>query len=55
MYALTIKSAALNGQQLDRPWFTHTEIAKGGKLVLNMGPEPNRNWGSAPDAAPPSM
>jgi putative alpha-1,2-mannosidase len=50
-----IQSATLNGQPLDRPWFTHKEIAKGEKLVLNMGPEPNRNWGSAPDAAPPSM
>jgi predicted alpha-1,2-mannosidase len=50
-----IQSAMLNGQPLERPWFTHTEIANGGKLVLNMGPEPNQNWGSAPGAAPPSM
>ncbi len=50
-----IQSATLNGKPLNRPWFTHTEIANGGKLVLNMGPEPNQSWGSAPDAAPPSM
>lgn len=50
-----IQSATLNGKPLDRPWFTHTEIAKGGRLVLNMGPEPNLHWGSAPDVAPPSM
>ena len=50
-----IQSATLNGRPLDRPWFTHTQIANGGKLVLNMGPEPNQSWGSAPDAAPPSM
>ena len=50
-----IQSATLNGEPLNRPWFTHTEIANGGKLVLNMGPTPNQDWGSAPDAAPPSM
>ncbi len=50
-----IQSATLNGRPLDRPWFAHTEIAHGGELVLNMGPEPNVNWGSAPSAAPPSM
>lgn len=50
-----IQSATLNEEPLNQPWFTHTEIANGGKLVLNMGPAPNRDWGSAPDAAPPSM
>jgi putative alpha-1,2-mannosidase len=50
-----IQSAALNGKALDRPWFSHAEIAQGGALVLVMGPEANRQWGSAPDAAPPSM
>ena len=50
-----IQSATLNGKPLNRPWFTHTDIANGGKLVFNMGPTPNRNWGSAPNAAPPSM
>lgn len=50
-----IQSATLNGKALDRPWFHHEEIAQGGTLVLVMGPEPNRQWGSAPAAAPPSM
>jgi putative alpha-1,2-mannosidase len=50
-----IQSATLNGKALDRPWFGHADIARGGTLVLVMGPEPNRQWGSAPDAAPPSM
>jgi predicted alpha-1,2-mannosidase len=52
---LYIQSATLNGQPLNRPWFSHADIANGGKLVFEMGPTPNRNWGSAPDAAPPSM
>jgi predicted alpha-1,2-mannosidase len=50
-----IQSATLNGKPLNRPWFTHADIANGGKLVFKMGPAPNRSWGSAPDAAPPSM
>lgn len=50
-----IQSATLNGMQLNKPWFEHNEIASGGTLVLVMGPRPNRTWGSAPEAAPPSM
>jgi predicted alpha-1,2-mannosidase len=50
-----IQSATLNGKPLNRPWFTHADIANGGKLVFNMGPAPNQSWGSAPDVAPPSM
>ncbi len=50
-----IQSATLNGKSWNRPWFSHSDIANGGKLVLNMGPVPNKDWGSAPDAAPPSM
>jgi predicted alpha-1,2-mannosidase len=50
-----IQSATLNGKQWNKPWFSHAEMAYGGSLVLNMGPLPNRKWGSAQDAAPPSM
>ncbi len=50
-----IQSATLNGKPWNRPWFSHADIANGGRLVLNMGPRPNKSWGSAPDAAPPSM
>jgi predicted alpha-1,2-mannosidase len=50
-----IQSAELNGKPLNTPWFTHADLVNGGTLVLAMGPQPNRNWGSAPDAAPPSM
>jgi len=48
-----IQSAVLNGRPLTRPWFYHEELVKGGKLVLFMGPEPNKKWGASPDAAPP--
>ena len=50
-----IQSATLNGKPWNKPWFRHADIADGGKLVLTMGPRPNVLWGSAPDAAPPSM
>jgi putative alpha-1,2-mannosidase len=50
-----IQSATLNGKPWNRPWFSHADIVNGGSLVLTMGPQPNKNWGSTPDAAPPSM
>lgn len=50
-----IQSATLNGRPLNRPWFSHDEIAQGATLVFDMGPTPNKDWGGAPDAAPPSM
>ncbi len=50
-----IQSATLNGKPWNKPWFSHADIAAGGRLMLVMGPTPNRAWGSAPEAAPPSM
>lgn len=49
-----IQSARLNGKTLDKPWFTHEELMAGGILELTMGCQPNKTWGSAPEAAPPS-
>ena len=49
-----IQSATLNGQPWDKPWFSHDDIRNGGTLILQMGPRPNKTWGSAPEAAPPS-
>ncbi|MGN6375816.1 MAG: GH92 family glycosyl hydrolase [Sphingomonas sp.] len=50
-----IQSATLNGRPWNKPWFSQSDIADGGKFVFVMGPQPNRNWGSAPADAPPSM
>lgn len=50
-----IQSATLNGRPLNRPWFSHADIANGGHLEFIMGDQPNKDWGAAPDAAPPSM
>lgn len=39
-----ILSAVLNGKKLDKFWFRHSELVKGGKLVLEMGPRPDKEW-----------
>ena len=40
-----IQSATLNGKPLNRSNITHEKITNGGKLVYQMGSEPNKNWG----------
>jgi len=49
-----IQSAMLNGHSLDKPWFTHSDLMKGGTLKFVMGSHPNKEWGSSPEDAPPS-
>jgi predicted alpha-1,2-mannosidase len=39
-----IQSATLNGQPLERWWLRQEEVVKGGRLVLELGPEPNTAW-----------
>ncbi len=50
-----IQSATLNGKIFNRTWISQDEITNGGELVFQMGPEPNKKWGTGKDAAPPSM
>jgi len=40
-----VQSATLNGKPLNQFWFEAKELLKGGTLVLEMGPDPNENWG----------
>lgn len=47
-----IQSATLNGTTWNKPWFSHSDIENGGKLVLVMGNKANKKWGSDPTAAP---
>ncbi len=49
-----IQSATLNGQEWNKPWFSHDDIKNGGKLVLVMGPKANEKWGSDLANVPPS-
>jgi predicted alpha-1,2-mannosidase len=39
-----IQSATLNGKPLTRSWISNAEIVAGGRLVLVMGPQPNKDW-----------
>jgi len=49
-----IQSARLNGRALNRTFLRHAEIAEGGVLELEMGPEPSA-WGTSRQARPPSQ
>jgi predicted alpha-1,2-mannosidase len=40
-----IRSATLNGKELNRAFISHPDIIQGGKLHLVMGDKPNKNWG----------
>lgn len=42
-----VQSAKLNGKVLSDFKFPASELLKGGKLELEMGPEPNKEWGLA--------
>lgn len=47
-----VQSAKLDGVPLDKTWVTESEAQE---LFLVLGPLPNMDWGSAPEAAPPSL
>ncbi len=40
-----IQSATLDGEPLMRPFLSHDQVVKGGKLVFVMGDQPNKEWG----------
>ena len=40
-----IQSANLNGAAIQKPFFDHSALIKGGSLILQMGPSPNKKWG----------
>lgn len=43
--SMYVQSATLNGTRLNSFHFPASELLKGGSLVLEMGPKPNKNWG----------
>jgi predicted alpha-1,2-mannosidase len=49
-----IQSATLNGKPITRTWLTSEELVNGGVLTFEMGPEPNRKFGTGADDLPPS-
>ncbi len=42
-----VQRATLNGRQLQSFWFPASKLLNGGKLVLEIGSNPNINWGTA--------
>ena len=50
-----IQRATLNGRPYTRNYLNHADIVQGGVLELEMGPEPNREWGSSPSDCPPKV
>jgi predicted alpha-1,2-mannosidase len=50
-----VQSVALDGDALDKTWITHGDVRKGASLTFEMGPVPNTEWGTSPEAAPPSL
>ncbi len=41
-----VQSVTLNGAPVDRPELSHASIMSGGTLRFEMGPRPNRSWGT---------
>jgi predicted alpha-1,2-mannosidase len=41
-----IQSARLNGKPYSKSYLTHNTIIDGGELVFEMGPGPNKSWGT---------
>ena len=50
-----IQSVIFNGNEWNKPWFTHQNIMNGGKLVITLGNKANQNWGSKKQDTPPSF
>ncbi|MGD1847935.1 MAG: GH92 family glycosyl hydrolase [Salibacteraceae bacterium] len=49
-----IQSVRLNDQDHPKSFLTHNEVMQGGVLVVELGPEPNKQWATAPENRPQS-
>lgn len=50
-----VQSVTWNGQPYTKSWFSHAQIAEGGKFVIEMGAQPNERFGAALADRPPSF
>jgi predicted alpha-1,2-mannosidase len=50
-----IQSVKLNGKDYKYSYITHKDIVKGGELIFNMGPKPNKNFGKEKEFRPQSI
>jgi putative alpha-1,2-mannosidase len=44
-----------SGRPLTRAWLYHAEVVAGGTLEFEMGAQPNPDWGTRPEDAPPLL
>jgi hypothetical protein len=49
-----VQGLTIDGAGHDSVYISHAELADGGTLTFDMGPEPSQ-WATAPEAAPPSL
>jgi hypothetical protein len=49
-----IQSATLNGKPYNKSFLRHEDLMAGGELVFQMGPRPNRRWGTGSGNEPVS-
>jgi putative alpha-1,2-mannosidase len=50
-----VQSFTLNGQQQQRAWFEHQQIADGAQLVFDLDSTPNKSFAVDEKDAPPSL
>jgi len=50
-----IRGLSLNGHGHSRPWTTWCVLARGARLAFKLSRRPDRRWGAAPAATPPSF
>jgi predicted alpha-1,2-mannosidase len=50
-----IQALRIGGHAYSRPWTTYCALARGADLTFQLGPRPNREWGSSAAAVPPSF
>jgi predicted alpha-1,2-mannosidase len=50
-----VRELRLNGKRYENTWLPYESIAGGATLQFTLTAEPNANWASKPDAAPPSF
>jgi hypothetical protein len=49
-----VQKLELNGKRWNKPWLSGAQYGKGAQLAFDLGTRPDKAWGSAPKAAPPS-
>ncbi len=47
-----IQKASLNGTPYSQSFITHSDLIRGGELVLSMGGQPSETWGTRPEDLP---